>query len=60
MPREVFAELVAYYSQLKKQWNKGMLSLRGSEIQKIREVQRMTDKFHPELNHYFTNYKKAL
>lgn len=53
MPEELFKNLVEYYSQLKKNWNYGIISLRGSEIKKITEIQRYTESLHPELSYKF-------
>ena len=58
MPAKVFKDSITYYANTKRLWNLGILPLRGKEIQRIVEFQRMTHKLHTEFDYMF-NVKKA-
>jgi hypothetical protein len=53
IPEKQFRQMVEYYSNLKKYWNMGVISLPRKDIKTLIEVQKATDKLHLELNHIF-------
>jgi len=57
-PIDVILNFIKIYAKMKLQWNKKEINLDKIDINNIIEVQKLTQKYYPEYEYYFTQMKK--